>query len=808
MSKYTYTVNSIKALKENTQNRVSQYLDKVQGLLEYGYQANDDLDYLVRNCNSNTELVETAEQWAIDVAIQDAANSFDFMAATVGIGAGNVVDVAMLIPSYGVDVADDLYTNMYVKLANYFGFKVDTSEWETWKKYYAEMSKDAFSNTAMLLSDDGNYYVDHESMEKAYQTYAEAWNGNGVAYSTVSGNRIRGTLAGAVTVDATGVRWGVDYNLGFVGSFTPSANAKAFVSQFATITESGRANVYSIHLIAPRGETVSWTFNWTWLRNGEVWTSSNYPNWGGTGTAVKSYSTPNTGNNRITLTIDGVEYVDYNTQLMTYLPSSTSDPNQDVAFVASDVYPSQRPGAYFHIFPPYNGNEYGIIPVSQGYSATAATVKRSLSEITNTTHPTPSGSVRTTYPSWYGSRKTRTIDKDGDPETREFYYYPVLPLNDTIIHNIDDTTINKLYQINNYYTINDKDTMIDIDIVDDGNEDSSDTSDNNPSNNPSPSGSDSGSTDTPSIIIPSVSSNDTGFVAIYHPTKAIVKSFSQWLWSVGFDLETFKKLFQDPMSAIISLHQIYATPEDETTNTTIQLGYINTNISCSYTKDTAITLDCGSIIIPEVYKNALDYEPAAEASIYLPFIGFRKISVNDIMNNTVNVSYNIDLITGNCVAFIVVNRGTYQAILYTFNGNCSVELPITAANFSNIISNGIGLAASIGAAAMTGGIAAPMVIGVTANAISNSKISIEHGGSLSGNVGSLAGKKPYIIVTRPRNKTALNYHKFAGYPTSSNVKLSNCSGFTRVKEIILDDIDATEDEKIELEQLLKKGVIF
>lgn len=805
MSKYTYTVNSIKALKENTQNRVSQYLDKVQGLLEYGYQANDDLDYLVRNCNSNTELIETAEQWAIDVAIQDAANSFDFMAATVGLGASNVVDVAMLIPSYGVDVADDLYTNMYVKLANYFGFKVDTSEWETWKKYYAEMSKDAFTNTAMLLSDDGNYYVDHESMEKAYQTYAEAWNGNGVAYSTVSGNRIRGTLGSSATIDATGVRWAVDYNLGFVGSFTPSANGKVFISQYQETTETGPANIYSIYLIAPRNQTVSWTINWTWLRNGAVW-SSDETGWGGTGSAVKSFTTPN---NMLTLSIDGVEYVSYSRQLTSTLPSSTNDPDVDVVYVGSGVYPAQRPESYFHIFPPYDGDKYGIISITSTYSATAVTVKRSLSEIPNTTHPTSSGNVRTTYPTWYVSRKTRTIDKDGDPEIREFYYYPVLPLNDTTIENIDNTIINNLYEINTHYTINNKDTMVDIDIVDDGNEDSSDTSDNNPNNNPNaPSGSDSGSTDTPNIIIPSVSSNDTGFVAIYHPTKAIVKSFSQWLWSVGFDLDTFKKLFQDPMSAIISLHQIYATPEDETTNTTIQLGYINTNISCPYTKDTAITLDCGSIIVPEVYKNALDYEPAAEASIFLPFIGFRKISVNDIMNNIVNVSYNIDLMTGNCVAFIVVNRGTYQAILYTFNGNCSVEMPITAANFSNIISNGIGLAASIGAAAVTGGLAAPMVIGATANAISNSKISIEHGGSLSGNVGSLAGKKPYIIVTRPRNKTALNYHKFAGYPTSSNVKLSSCVGFTRIKEIILDDIDATEDEKIELDQLLKKGVIF
>lgn len=806
MSKYTYTVNSIKALKENSQNRVSQYVDKIQGLLEYGYQSNDDLDYLVRNCNSNTELIETAAQWAIDIAVENAANSFDFMAATVGMGAGNAVDVAMLIPSYGVDIADDLYTNVYVKLANYYGYKVDTSDWDTWKKYYSEMAKDAFSNTAMLLSDDGNYYIDNESMEKAYQAYAEAWNGNGVAYSIVSGNRIRGTLGSSATIDATGVRWAVDFNLGFVGSYTASANAKIFVSQFQQITDTSQANAYTVYLLAPRNETVSWTITWAWMRNGEVWTSPD--GYGGSGSTVQTYTSPWVGNH-VTLTIDGVEYVEYHHQTTNFLPCTSPDPDIEVTFVASGVYPSQRPGAYFHIFPPYDGNKYGTIPIGSSYTATAATVKRSLSEIPNTTHPTPSGSVRTTYPTWYGSRKTRTIDKDGDPETREFYYYPVLPLNDTTIENIDDTTINKLYQINNYYTINDKDTMVDIDMVDDGNEDSSDTSDNNPGNNPSaPSGSDSGSTDLPSIIIPSVSSNDTGFVAIYHPTKAIVKSFSQWLWSIGFDLDTFKKLFQDPMSAIISLHQIYATPEDEATNTTIQLGYINTNISCPYTKDTAITLDCGSVIIPEVYKNALDYEPAAEASIYLPFIGFRKISVNDIMSNTVNVTYNIDLITGNCVAFIVVNRGTYQAILYTFNGNCSVELPITAANFSNIISNGIGLAASIGTAAVTGGLAAPMVIGAAANAISNSKISIEHGGSLSGNVGSLAGKTPYIIVTRPRNKTALNYHKYAGYPTSSNVKLSNCTGFTRVKEIVLDSIQATADEKNELESLLKRGVIF
>ena len=637
-------------------------------------------------------------------------------------------------------------------------------------------------------------------MQRAYDWYADAWAGNGTAYSLVSGNRLKGTITNTLNIQAFGINdteAGYIHNdIAFVGDFSVSSPGKLIITQHSEqpdIGETGDKMVYSYRIMAPADTTVTVTYNRTFQRNGETYRADN--NFWGSYSGSRNYAWSDSHSSAY-VTIDGVIYYQV----------GTLDMYQGGTSSLIGWKHCNNINGWWRNFPPYDGDRFGYVLNTQYFSGTFGTAKSSLSEISNVNHPTPGGSVRTTYPTWYNSRKDRTIDKDGDPEQNNRYYYPWIPLAD--LDNIDSTTINNLYEINNYYTIEDKDIIIDPDFVDDANDDSEKASDDNPGNNPlDPSGGDTGNTDIPGGIIPVTSNNDTGFVAIYHPTKEMIRNLANWLWSVGFDLDTFKKLFQDPMQAIISLHQIYVTPDDAGRHN-IMLGFIDSTINSWYIDETQITLDCGTVIIPEMYKNALDYAPTAKAEIFLPFIGFREISINDIMGKNVNVTYNIDLLTGACVAFVVVNSGSYQGILYSFSGNCAVEMPLSSANFSGIISNIIGIAGSIGATIATGGAMAPVAIGAAASALTNSNISIERGGSLSANAGALSGKKPYIIVTRPRNKTAQNYNKFAGYPTSINTKLEVMKGYTRIKEIILDSLSATSEEKNMLRDQLRTGVII
>lgn len=80
-------------------------------------------------------------------------------------------------------------------------------------------------------------------------------------------------------------------------------------------------------------------------------------------------------------------------------------------------------------------------------------------------------------------------------------------------------------------------------------------------------------------------------------------------------------------------------------------------------------------------------------------------------------------------------------------------------------------------------------------------------GDISAEVGSMGLQQPFLLVKRKQSYYPSNdkLGKVHGYPAYTMCKLSNCKGFTVVQEVIL-NVSATEDEKNEIESLLKKGV--
>ena len=98
--------------------------------------------------------------------------------------------------------------------------------------------------------------------------------------------------------------------------------------------------------------------------------------------------------------------------------------------------------------------------------------------------------------------------------------------------------------------------------------------------------------------------------------------------------------------------------------------------------------------------------------------------------------------------------------------------------------------------------------GVSANAVVNSKAQFHHGGSLGASAGFMGIKKPYMIIRRPKQMIPDMYGAFNGYPTNTYVKLDDLIGYTRVSDIRLNIPDATVDEILECERLLKEGVVL
>lgn len=434
----------------------------------------------------------------------------------------------------------------------------------------------------------------------------------------------------------------------------------------------------------------------------------------------------------------------------------------------------------------------------------------SLEEVTGATHPTSGGNIATTYPAWHARGKVfngvaTKSDLEDTPvsELTGERYLPVMFPNESTVTGANAQFITDL--MNGNYTVEDQLDNTNTDIAEKiltDQQEQTQTQVREGVNPTTPTPINTGTTDGPSAAVPVAGGEMTGMVAIYHPTRSIVASFSRWLWSADF-IDNIKKIFQDPMSAIISLHLLYATPTDAGSQN-IVVGYLDTNISSPYVRDTVITIDCGSVTIPEYYRNALDYDAYTDVDIYLPFVGFRKLSTNDVMGKSVNVVYNIDVITGTCVAFVYVDG----RILYSFGGNCAVEIPISSANFSSIISGVLSSVVSVGAAVASGGTLAPLAIGAVANSAINSRLQIERGGGLGGNAGALAPKKPYIVVRRPVSKVTYQYNDIMGYPASSRIRLGDVEGYVRVSHVHIDDVVATDREKQELETLLKGGIFI
>lgn len=332
-------------------------------------------------------------------------------------------------------------------------------------------------------------------------------------------------------------------------------------------------------------------------------------------------------------------------------------------------------------------------------------------------------------------------------------------------------------------------------------------------------------------------SSGGGLVTVYHPTDQQLYAFENWLWVelANADINT---VWNNPFDGVITLFELYCTPTDVGTRN-IHSGFLDSGISSSvisrYTE-----IDCGTIGIPEYYGNYFDYSPYSKAHIYLPFIGIQELNVDDIVGHCVNVTYRIDEYNGACIAMITVAKVTnvngtnveYSNTMYQFSGNCSVELPIAGGSQAQIKA-GLMMAdatrqAAVGMAGLNlvGGLAS-LLFGSVGGALGgltsglgglasgelsalghmlSGKSTVQKSGSFGSSHGALGIKTPFIVITRPKQIQVQDYEKEYGFPAHKMVKIGDCTGFLRCREVHVISPTANDEEKSLIEQLLKSGV--
>lgn len=321
--------------------------------------------------------------------------------------------------------------------------------------------------------------------------------------------------------------------------------------------------------------------------------------------------------------------------------------------------------------------------------------------------------------------------------------------------------------------------------------------------------------------VPLPFSSTTGLISVYHPTQSELLSFAQWLWVTWQDA-SIDKVWNNPFDGVITLFELYCTPTD-VGRKNIRSGFLDSGIS-SETISRYTEINCGSIGVPEYYGNYFDYAPYSKCHVFLPFIGIVELNVDDVVGHGVNITYRIDEYNGSCIAMITCAKSTivngeevdYSTIVYQFSGNCAVELPI-AGGSQAAIKAGMLEAAAWGLGSVIGGILGGDSVkeigqglaygaGSAVHSVVSAKSSVQHSGSFGSSYGAMGGKIPYIIVTRPKQIQVPNYNELYGYQAHKMVKVGNCTGYLRCREVHVISPTASDEEKAQIEQLLKTGV--
>lgn len=348
--------------------------------------------------------------------------------------------------------------------------------------------------------------------------------------------------------------------------------------------------------------------------------------------------------------------------------------------------------------------------------------------------------------------------------------------------------------------------------------------------------------------LPGLSALATGLVSMYRMTAQQLQDFARVLWSDNlFDLSTWKKMFTDPMEAIINLCiQPLQLPESGTTNDII-VGNMSTNCAGNIVSNPYQIVDFGTLNIKEYWGTFADFSPYTNISIYLPYVGIRQLNVDDLMPGNIQLKAYCDGLTGSLVYHLYsVQRNAagheHRSILYSWAGECQYQIPFSATNMTRVVTaigsavmavgGAIATVASGGAAAPAAGAAATgagaaggaaagaagsglsaaleLTSGIAAGGASlmGAKEQVQRGGAMSGNLGLFGVQYPYLIFQRPEQSVPMNYNELVGKPSNVYDAIGSFEGLVKVLSVHVDNIgdQATASEKAEIERLLKAGV--
>lgn len=345
-----------------------------------------------------------------------------------------------------------------------------------------------------------------------------------------------------------------------------------------------------------------------------------------------------------------------------------------------------------------------------------------------------------------------------------------------------------------------------------------------------------------------------GLITIFSPTQAQLTRLAEMLWN-----KTFYDFLVNQFNAIEDLFvSLGIVPFTVTKGSTVAISFMNfweyivpggqipTQVTLTKAANQWEEFNLGNVSLTGgdssdgyASDSVLDYSPYSKLGIYLPFIGYQELDIDECRGKSINLKYRVDILSGACLALISINGRT----LYQFTGNCMTQLPLTSSDYSQIVSTATNVAIAASSAGTAGALASAgdaltssrveagqispqmgeyqnaqhaaqvsnaenSLAGATANGLMGMKPNFKKTGAISGSTSIFGVMQPYLVLTTPRQSMPDGYNKVCGFPCNMGGTLSDFSGFTVVEDIRLNGLVATSPEVEEIYKLLKSGVII
>lgn len=211
------------------------------------------------------------------------------------------------------------------------------------------------------------------------------------------------------------------------------------------------------------------------------------------------------------------------------------------------------------------------------------------------------------------------------------------------------------------------------------------------------------------------------------------------------------------------------------------------------------------------YQNFADFTQT-QAVLYLPCYGCVNLDMRYIAGGIIDLRGVVDVRNGN-ILYRLETRSSQDArpVLYgQYTGNCGIPVPIGGANASPTI---LGAASSIGSVAV--GLSSGNMLGAFSGLqsfVNGFAPSVDKSGALQPMCAGYGTPEPILQISMQIMVKPPKYDDLTGIPSGGTnddgYQVSDYHGFFRAAQCHIDIPDATDQERAEIESLLKQGVIL